>query len=197
MRSHLYRNTYRVPSARLSSWDYGTPGGYFVTICTKDRVHCLGNIAEGIMQLSAIGIIVERFWQEIPEHYENVRIDEYVVMPNHIHGILFIERRLDNDDGKNNNGYFSTPNNDNHLDLDNPIAVPVGTAMEPTTTWEIVVPKWISIDIPNNVRNIPQTRILRCHHPFLQIFRNAMVSPKWVFSFCMATAILRTDYLGR
>lgn len=118
-RSHLYKNTYRIPSTRLSSWNYGTPGGYFVTICTKDRVQYFGDVVDGKMQLSAIGQIAEQSWQEIPDHCENVRIDEYVVMPNHVHGILFIERRLDNDDGKNNNEYFPTMNNDNHSDLDN------------------------------------------------------------------------------
>mgnify|MGYP001803410188 CR=1 FL=1 len=75
------------------------PGGYFVTLCTKHRECFFGNVVGGKMQLSAIGHVARRCWQEIPEHCKNVRIDEYVVMPNHVHGILVIERRLGDDNG--------------------------------------------------------------------------------------------------
>ncbi|WP_322744912.1 transposase [Leptolyngbya ectocarpi] len=73
-----------------------------MTLCAKNRECFLGDVVNGKMQLSAIGYVAERCWREIPDHCKNVRIDEYVVMPNHVHGILVIERRLD-DDG--DNGY--------------------------------------------------------------------------------------------
>ena len=107
MRSHLFPNKYRVSSTRLPHQDYGTPGGYFVTICTNNWVTFLGDVVDVTMQLSKIGQIVDRFWREIPDHFESVSIDEYVVMPNHIHGIVVIERYRDYDPPIDN-GYSPT-----------------------------------------------------------------------------------------
>ncbi len=65
------------------------PGAYFVTICTHDKVSVFGEVTDGRMNLSPIGEIAESCWQEIPEHFEHVDLDYYIVMPNHQHGILF------------------------------------------------------------------------------------------------------------
>ena len=91
----LYRNRFKGTSMRLPQWDYRSPSGYFVTLCTKYRKCFFGDVSNGKLQLSTIGHIARRCWQEIMNHCQSVRIDEYVVMPNHIHGILVIERRLD------------------------------------------------------------------------------------------------------
>jgi putative transposase len=85
-----YINKYRIPSARKQSWDYSNPGSYFITICTKDRVHHFGEIENQTMHLSHAGIVVDVLWHEIKNHVPNISLDAFVVMPNHLHGILTI-----------------------------------------------------------------------------------------------------------
>ena len=82
----LYKNKYRIESARLKNWDYSTEGCYFITICAQGRNHYFGTISNGIMALSEIGKIAEQFWGEIPDHFPFVHLDEWVIMPNHVHG---------------------------------------------------------------------------------------------------------------
>ncbi len=77
-------------SIRLQGWDYATPGAYSVTICTDGKVHLFGNIIEGKMIQSDTGRMVESMWLALPEHYPGVRLDAFVVMPNHVHGILLL-----------------------------------------------------------------------------------------------------------
>jgi len=91
-----FKNKYRIPSARLQHWDYRWTGAYFITICTQNREHYFGNITEGKMQLSNIGIIADILWHQIPHHTKNVELGAFVVMPNHIHGILIINNNTDN-----------------------------------------------------------------------------------------------------
>ncbi len=87
-----FQNKYRIPSARLQSWDYGANGLYFVTICTKNREHFFGEIQNGEMILSEIGILANKYWNEIPEHFPFAILDAFVVMPNHVHGIIVIDK---------------------------------------------------------------------------------------------------------
>lgn len=89
--SQLFRNKYRIPSARLVGWDYSRPGAYFVTICTRNRVCWFGGVKNGKMVLSDIGKIVHDEWAKTPKIRPNVKLDEFVVMPNHFHGILIIK----------------------------------------------------------------------------------------------------------
>ena len=91
-RSMKYKNKYRIKSIRLIGWDYGGDGGYFVTICAKDRRHFFGEIKRKRMILFGIGKIAKKFWYEIPDHFSFVILDEFCVMPNHLHGILFIKK---------------------------------------------------------------------------------------------------------
>jgi REP element-mobilizing transposase RayT len=89
-----FKQKYRVESARLPKWNYASTGWYFVTICTQGRDYFFGEIKEGVMHLSNIGNTVRKFWQEIPEHSKaQIRLDEFIVMPNHVHGIIVIEER--------------------------------------------------------------------------------------------------------
>ncbi|HAX90245.1 MAG TPA: transposase [Cyanobacteria bacterium UBA11370] len=87
-----FKGKYRVESTRLPNQDYATNGWYFVTICTRDRTHFFGNIVEGQVQLSAIGEIAQWFWIDILNHFEHTYINGYVIMPNHVHGIIVIDR---------------------------------------------------------------------------------------------------------
>ncbi len=80
----------RRRSIRLKGWDYRTPAAYFVTICTHDRAPLFGRVVDGDMVLNAFGEIVWACWREIPEHFPHVELDAFVVMPNHVHGIIFI-----------------------------------------------------------------------------------------------------------
>jgi len=90
--SDKFKNRYRISSARLSNWDYSSNAAYFITICTVDRKHYLGAIIDAEMQLSSIGECAYKCWKEIPNHFPHFYLDEFVVMPNHIHGIVMIEK---------------------------------------------------------------------------------------------------------
>ncbi len=73
---------------RLPGYDYTQPGAYFVTICVQHRKCLLGTITDGKMQLNEAGQIVIEYLNHIPQHFPSVELDAYVVMPNHIHGII-------------------------------------------------------------------------------------------------------------
>ena len=75
---------------RLKNWDYSTPADYFITICTHDRQHFFGEIISGKMNLSKMGVIAYVLWFELKNHFNNIDLDEFVVMPNHIHGMITI-----------------------------------------------------------------------------------------------------------
>lgn len=76
---------------RLPEYDYSTAGDYFVTICTHEHRLVFGSIQDGIVNLNDAGRIVEKHWNELPHHYASVVLDSFVVMPNHVHGILFLQ----------------------------------------------------------------------------------------------------------
>ncbi|MEM1252673.1 MAG: transposase [Cyanobacteria bacterium P01_H01_bin.21] len=76
---------------RLRGYDYASQGAYFVTICTYRRTCLFGEIIDEKMQLNQFGQIAEDCWQQIPKHFSNVDLDEFIVMPNHLHGIIIIE----------------------------------------------------------------------------------------------------------
>ena len=85
-----FQNKYRISSIKAQWWDYGWNGAYFITICTQDRRHYFGEIRNNKMVLSEVGIIADLLWHQIPIHHDNVELGDFVVMPNHIHGILFL-----------------------------------------------------------------------------------------------------------
>lgn len=76
---------------RLKCFDYSSPGAYFITICTRNKICYLGRIENEQIILSEIGKIAYEFWAAIPCHFPHVAIDEYVIMPNHLHGILILK----------------------------------------------------------------------------------------------------------
>jgi len=76
---------------RLASYDYSLPGAYFVTICTHDKKHLFGTVDGEEMKPNCLGDIVAQAWADLPNHFSHAKLDEFVVMPNHVHGILFIE----------------------------------------------------------------------------------------------------------
>lgn len=93
-----FRGKYRIPSARWAAWDYGSNAAYFITICTANRAHDFGEIAVGAMALTPLGQAAVDCWNEIPAHFPFVVLDEFVVMPNHVHGVLVIDKPDDHHD---------------------------------------------------------------------------------------------------
>jgi len=120
----LYQNQYRIESARLKNWDYSTPGFYFFTCCTKNRIHLFGEISNNRMSVNAAGKIVWDCWFDLTNHYPDLVLDEFIVMPDHIHGIIQI---IDNE----RNGHV--PQID-VINNENDVAVVVETGLRPVST---------------------------------------------------------------
>ncbi len=90
----LFNNKYRTESARLRSWDYSSNAPYFVTICTANGEHHFGRIVNDKMQLSELGVAAKNCWAAIPEHFPFVVLGAYTIMPNHVHGIIIINKPI-------------------------------------------------------------------------------------------------------
>ncbi|MFZ5876651.1 MAG: transposase [Nitrospirota bacterium] len=86
------REQHHRRSVRLSDYDYSSAGAYFITICTWNRECLFGEIVTGQMQLNEYGEIVRDCWTTIPEHVPDSKVDTFVVMPNHLHGVVSINR---------------------------------------------------------------------------------------------------------
>ncbi|MCB0037068.1 MAG: transposase [Anaerolineales bacterium] len=97
----LFRQKYRIESTRLKGWDYTAAGYYFITICTKQRQHCFGRVINDDVQLSNAGQIVAQEWLQTARIRPNVELDEWVIMPNHMHSILIITHQLTQVQGTN------------------------------------------------------------------------------------------------
>lgn len=123
-----FQNKYRIASARAPWWDYGWAGAYFITICTYYRIHYFGEIINGKMHLSPCGILADVFWHEIPHHAKNVELGSFVVMPNHIHGIIILYEQQTNDNIQNEPGIQLQ--NNNTVNNANNAVVTVGTVVE-------------------------------------------------------------------
>ncbi|HUV05125.1 MAG TPA: transposase [Armatimonadota bacterium] len=78
-------------SIRLKDYDYSQAGAYFVTICTRGQECVFGEIEDGMIRLNSLGLIVRACWDDLPRHYVHVELDAFVIMPNHIHGIVLFQ----------------------------------------------------------------------------------------------------------
>ena len=87
-----FRDRYRIESARLRGWDYSSGAWYFLTVCTLGARPLLGSVEGPVVKLTAVGETAKRFWQDIPVHVPSARIDEFKIMPNHLHGIIEVGR---------------------------------------------------------------------------------------------------------
>jgi len=74
----------------MQGFDYTVPRAYFVTVVTANRACIFGTIVDGAVYLNDLGNLVQKLWEEIPDHFPNVEIDPYMIMPNHMHGIITI-----------------------------------------------------------------------------------------------------------
>ncbi|TRX16172.1 transposase [Flavobacterium franklandianum] len=89
-----FQNKYRVPSARLQNWNYGANGAYFITICTKEMQHFFGEVVDKKMILNLVGALAEEYWTEILKQFPYVELGNFQIMPNHMHGILIIDKSV-------------------------------------------------------------------------------------------------------
>ncbi|MFA7420363.1 MAG: transposase [Melioribacteraceae bacterium] len=85
-----FKDNFRIETTRLKEWDYSNPWWYYVTINTKDHIEYLGRVVEEKMELNEKGKVVEECWKQIPKHFKMAELDYYIVMPNHVHGIIII-----------------------------------------------------------------------------------------------------------
>ena len=81
-------------SIRLKNYDYGQPGAYYSTICTRNRECLFGEVINGGMVLNDIGLMVRQVWDELHEKYNGVETDEFIIMPNHVHGIIILNGKI-------------------------------------------------------------------------------------------------------
>lgn len=95
MNSEKYKGKYRIASARLAAWDYGSNAAYFVTICVHNRAHVFGEVINGEMHLTPLRQAAWDCWYAIPDHFPFVLLDAFVAMPNHVHGIVIIDKSFD------------------------------------------------------------------------------------------------------
>ena len=97
MEAEKYKGKYRAQTTRWRDWDYRANASYFVTICTDKRERCFGEIVDGEMMMSAIGQRAYDCWMQIPGHFPFVLLGAFVIMPNHVHGIILIDKPDDLD----------------------------------------------------------------------------------------------------
>ena len=88
----LFQNKYRDGTFRAAWWDYGQNAAYFVTMCTQNRIHFFGEIQNQKMILKPMGVAAEKCWHEIPQHFPFVKLGAFIVMPDHVHGIIIIDK---------------------------------------------------------------------------------------------------------
>lgn len=80
-------------SIRLKGYDYSQKGAYFITICTQNRECLFGDIADGVMRLNGAGKMIRSVWDGLPIRFSNMELDEFIIMPNHVHGVVLLNRR--------------------------------------------------------------------------------------------------------
>lgn len=90
--ANLFKGKYRTKTVRLEGFDYGTDGAYFVTICSYERTLIFSEITNGVIQLSSIGKIINEQLEKTHLIREYITITEWVIMPNHIHFVIFIHK---------------------------------------------------------------------------------------------------------
>lgn len=172
--SNKYKGIYRGQTFRLKNWDYASEGCYFITIATQNRTHFFGEIREGKMILSELGELALKYWQEIPNQFSFIKLNEFVIMPNHIHGILIIDNlpidscKLCEDDDKINGGFAGIKNPMLHNNISRVIRWYKGRC-----TFEM---RKIHRDF--SWQSLFHDHIIRSQEAFLNISRYIIINPK-------------------
>ena len=123
---------------RLQGYDYSRPGLYFITICTQHREVLFGDVVDGRMVLNAGGRIAQTCWLDIPNHFPHAILDEFVIMPNHVHGIIMITELNGNDGGGGETGAKNiSPHQEQKQSSDNNISPHQGSSIPNTGAKDI------------------------------------------------------------
>ncbi len=145
-------------SIRLQGYDYSQEGLYFITICCQDRAHLFGEVVDGEMILNGAGLQAQKCWQDIPNHFPNAVLHEFIIMPNHIHGIIeFVGANNYSPNNESPNQSRSNPTspdnfNVNHREMANwvngakgfsPLRSPSKTIGSVVRGFKIGVTKWM------------------------------------------------------
>jgi putative transposase len=77
-------------SIRLQEYDYSQAGAYYIIVCTRDRESLFGNVLDGQMHLNDAGQIIQAAWNGLPQFYEGIELDVFIIMPNHVHGVIVL-----------------------------------------------------------------------------------------------------------
>ena len=93
---------------RYKGYNYSLPGAYFVTICTWNKQPFFGDMINGGMVLSEVGLLADRYLREIPDHFPFIKLDEHIIMPDHVHGIIWILENSGNS-GESGSTKFCVP----------------------------------------------------------------------------------------
>jgi REP element-mobilizing transposase RayT len=97
---------------RMKSYDYSKPGNYFITICTQNKISLFGEIANKEIILNAPGLMIKKWWLELNIKFENIKLHDFIIMPNHFHGIIEIVKRTPPEnlnEAKNIDSFSQTP----------------------------------------------------------------------------------------
>ena len=86
-----FKDKYRIDSTRLANWDYSKDGAYFITLCTNNREYYFGDIVNCELTDTNHSKISMECWLDLPNHYINCLLDKFVIMPNHVHGVIIID----------------------------------------------------------------------------------------------------------
>lgn len=168
-------------SIRLQGYDYTRAGGYFVTIVAYHRVHLFGEIVKGKMIVNKFGRVVMQQWNKLPYRFHNIELGAFVVMPNHVHGIIVI-----NDAGRGTAEDFNDPNEETprrapteHFGKPIPGSIPtIVRSFKSAVSYRINLMRGTR-EIPVWQRNYHE-RILRDHHEWDRIHRYIESNPsRW------------------
>ena len=174
--------SHRRKSIRLQGYDYSQAGLYFITVCTHNRVPLFGEIVDGVMALNTAGQIVEKCWCAIPEHFPQVTLDEFVVMPNHVHGIITIgENNVEANNVRTNNvranDYLPQPSNEIPRSLQHGTSRTIGSMVR---GFKIGVTRWFraNTDIHKVWQRNYYEHIIRNEDSYLKIAEYIQTNPQ-------------------
>ncbi|HHT9108722.1 MAG TPA: transposase [Candidatus Wunengus sp. YC64] len=108
MDEHKFQGKYRIESTRLKDYDYSRNGAYFVTVCTKNSMHLFGSIVDQKLIPNRQAEVITECWLGLPAHYTNCVLDKFIIMPNHVHGIIIIDNEIAETGLKLNNTIVET-----------------------------------------------------------------------------------------
>jgi REP element-mobilizing transposase RayT len=177
---------YHRKSIRLKEYDYSQEGLYFITICCHNKSCLLGEIIDSKMHLNEAGHIVNECWLDIPKHFSNVILHEFIIMPNHIHGIIELvgaNQHSPNDKNKITTDNMANIDSQNMANIDSPLRSPSKTIGSVIRGFKIGVTKWIRQN--SSVYNVWQRNyyehIIRNDQSYINISEYITTNPqKWL-----------------